>query len=388
MIIHVQGVQFRNQGAHLMLLAIRERLGRLLPAARIALTPSPNAPYADRAALGALQLLPLAWRGIDGNALGRGLPAALRRFGHRYGVVTECEVDAVLDASGFAYGDPWPGRVMHYTAGTLRRLARRGRPYVFLPQAFGPFRRPGRARREFAAALGRAALVCPRDAESRQHLLALAPRLDGRLSLSPDFTIGVEGDRAAAQRWGVGRGTLLLVPNAHMESTRNPSAEGRAQYGGMLLALARAALACGLEVRLLNHGGPDDRPLCERLAGALGGAAVIEEPDPLATKGVIGAAGMVVSSRFHGCVNAMSQAVPCLGTTWSHKYAALFADFDAGEWLLKAADAAGALGRFERLLAVREAHAVRLGERSAALAREVEAMWDRVGAILAGGAGS
>lgn len=385
MIIHIQGVQFRNQGAHLMLLAIRERLARVLPDARIVLAPSPNATYEDRAPLGALQLLPLAWRGLDGNAASGALPAPLRRIGYRYGIVTECEIDAVLDASGFAYGDPWPERLMHYTAGTVRRLARRSRPYVFLPQAFGPFRRPGRARQEFAAALDRAALVCPRDAESRQHLLELAPGLGDRLSVSPDFTLGVAGDPAAAQRRGVGRRTVLLVPNAHMESERNPSAAGRTQYAAMLLALARAARTRGLEVRVLNHGGADDRPLCARLAQSLGDSPIIEEPDPLATKGIIGAAAAVVSSRFHGCVNAMSQAVPCLGTSWSHKYAALFADFGASEWLVTDGDALAAVERFERLLDGHEALAARLAARSAALAREVEAMWARVGTILAGG---
>lgn len=388
MIIHIQGVQFRNQGAHLMLLAIRERLARMLPEARIALTPSPNATYEDRARLGALQLLPLAWRGFDANALSGALPASLRRLGHGYGIVTECEIDAVLDASGFAYGDSWSGRLMHYAAGRVRRLARRGRPYVFLPQAFGPFRRPGRARREFAAALGSAALICPRDAESRQHLLELAPRLGDRLSVFPDFTLGVAGDSAAAERRGVGRRTVLLVPNAHMESERNPSAAGRAQYAGTLLALARAAVARGFEVRVLNHAGADDRPLCERLAQALGDAPIIEEADPLATKGIIGAAGAVVSSRFHGCVNAMSQAVPCLGTTWSHKYAALFAAFDASEWLVMDGDATGAVERFGRFLDVRETLAPRLAARSEALVREGERMWERVGALLAGGAAS
>lgn len=382
MIILIKGVQFRNQGAHLMLLAVRERLAGILPEARIALAPGPNSPYRQRARLDTLQILPLSWRGLDLNGLSACSPPALRSFGHRYGIVTECEVDAVLDASGFAYGDPWPARLMHYAAGEVLRLARRGRPYLFLPQAFGPFGRAGWARRRFAAALHAAAVVCPRDPESRAHLLTLAPELKGALPVIPDFTLGLAGDAAAARRWGVGCGTVLLIPNSQMVGERNASRESRARYGETMVVLGRAALRRGYDVRVLNHSGADDRPLCARLARELGGSPVIEEDCPLATKGVIGAAAAVVSSRFHGCVSAMSQAVPCLGTTWSHKYAALFEDFDMSEWLAADAVPAGALGRFERLLAMREPLAARLIARRPTLEARVEEMWMQVATAL------
>ncbi len=64
---------------------------------------------------------------------------------------------------------------------------------------------------------------------------------------------------------------------------------------------------------------------------------------------------LVVSSRFHGCVSALSQAVPCLATGWSHKYQALFDDFGLPEGLLQPVDPDTAVLRLESMLAQREA---------------------------------
>ena len=51
-------------------------------------------------------------------------------------------VSALVDASGFAFGDQWgpgPSRQMGRLFGSY---ARAGKPVVLLPQAFGPFQEP------------------------------------------------------------------------------------------------------------------------------------------------------------------------------------------------------------------------------------------------------
>ena len=74
MLIEIKGVQFVNKGAALMLQAIQDRLRRELPAAEIALTPGPNAPFRSIAATGAWQRLRMPGAPIDLDSLSYRLP--------------------------------------------------------------------------------------------------------------------------------------------------------------------------------------------------------------------------------------------------------------------------------------------------------------------------
>jgi colanic acid/amylovoran biosynthesis protein len=380
-LIEIKGVQFVNKGAALMLQAVQDRLQRELPAAEIALTPGPNAPFRSVAAAGAWQRLRMPGAPIDLDSLSYRLPQRALELGRRYGVVTERDVDAVLDASGFAYGATWGDAALAATAREIERLARHGKPYVFLPQAFGPFPATPSAR-AFGRALRSAALVCAREPESREHLAGIAGELGDRLTVFPDFTIGLPGTLSAAARWGVDRNSALLIPNVHMHTDRNPDVTWRSGYVPLLCSLARQLAELGFVPRILNHEGEADAALCESLREAAGSTEVISETDPRALKGIIGAAGIVVCSRYHGCVSALAQGVPCLGTSWSHKYAALFDEFGVGEYLLDTCDDDAATTALRRLAADRDKVSEVLFFRRSALEARVDAMWNRVLAII------
>lgn len=94
---------------------------------------------------------------------------------------------------------------------------------------------------------------------------------------------------------------------------------------------------------MLNHEGFRDKDLCYQIN------AVNETKIPVVSgitaqevKGLIGNSHTVISSRFHGVVSALSQGVPCLATSWSHKYEMLFKDFgqedriltEAADWVI------------------------------------------------------
>lgn len=376
-LIEIKGAEFVNKGAALMLRAALDRLREAVPAVEIALTPASSAAWRRVAAVGAWQRLRLPGAPFDADAASYYLPQRVRAVARRYGVVTECDVSAVLDASGFAYGAVWGDAPLAATAREIERLARRGRPYVFLPQAFGPFQDSAAARR-FGRALREAALVCARDTASQAHLAGLTGSLGARIEVHPDVTLALRGDPAAAAAWGIDRSTALLVPNAEVPGPRNPDAAWRVGYADLMRVLALRLRDLGYVPRVLNHEGAADAALCEALRAATDGAPVITEAEPLALKGAIGAAGIALCSRYHGCASALSQAVPCLGTAWSHKYGELFAEFGVRRYVLENCDQAAALDRLEELVAHRDEVRTGLAARHPALESRTEALWQRV----------
>jgi colanic acid/amylovoran biosynthesis protein len=167
--VEIKGVQFRNKGAYLMLLACLEGLKGIKQPVELVLSPGPNLPYVERARLGAWQKLSFRRGGLDLTALIGKLPGALQRLFNRYGMVTERQVDLVLEASGFAYGDQWPLRFLQNTAKEVVRFANAGKPFVFMPQAFGPFN-SAESKAAMRDIINHARLIFVRDPVSLQHL--------------------------------------------------------------------------------------------------------------------------------------------------------------------------------------------------------------------------
>jgi polysaccharide pyruvyl transferase WcaK-like protein len=324
-------VQFVNKGAELMLHACLAQIQQHWPQAQVALAPNKNSPYQARALLGALQKLPLRFKGYDFNALSYWLPKRFRNFlRHWLGVVFEVDIDWVLDASGFAYGDQWGGRNITVLTAEILRLKRHQKGYVLLPQAFGPF--AGQVEQQkLRAALPSAWLVCPRDDASYQHLHTLLGD-SPNLQQFADFTNLVKPivpDESAAKP------LCLIIPNAAMLSKKNRNQQWHAQYLRVLEQAITTAFAQQLEPVLLNHEGAADAAICQQLADKFQPSLrVVHEADPRKVKGWIAISKLVVCSRFHGCVSALSSGVPCLGTSWSHKYEALFSEYQQADCLL------------------------------------------------------
>ena len=385
MLIEIKGAQFGNQGARLMLAASLQRLSARFPQARFAMSTGPNASPAELSSVPAVNRIRLHRRQFDLTPLAYHLPRALHRWLLRRHRVCEPGLSAVLDVSGYAYGDRWGVVSASQTAAQLVRRHARGRPYIFMPQAFGPFTSP--RFQAFGAALRRAALICPRDSVSQDHVEQLLCGASSVLLRAPDITIGMAANNSALAASGVTARTVLVIPNARLldrPSQRYPATTGTWQtdYVPMLLRLIKTITARGHSVRILNHGGAQDTALCAALAASVQDSRVIREADPAAVKGVIGAAGLVISSRYHGCVHALSQGVPCIGTSWSHKYEALFADFEVSSLLLTTPDVSYALQILEPLLEFRGVNTQALAL-CRQMALQVDALWERVFTILA-----
>ena len=307
-----------------MLLAIQQQVLQHYPEARLAMAPSRTSgsqPFDRIRAHGMLAKAALWRRGIQWGDLVTCLPHSIRQT---LGLVLDREVDGVLDAAGFAYGNPWPDRNLAELASAARRWQQRDTALVLLPQAFGRFDSTA-ARNAIGLVGDSAALIYARDDQSLNHLReAVGDRAS--LRLAPDFTSLLEGRLPEAQLASQLHKLIAVVPNARMLDKINPVA--RDQYLPFLEHCIASLHARGLGVALIVHGGGEDRALAEQLHHSHPDCRLITESDPLRLKGLLGACRGSIGSRYHGLVSCLSQGVPAFGTSWSHKYQALYADYD------------------------------------------------------------
>lgn len=334
--IHVEilGIWPHNKGALLMLEAIRDKFKQELPGARLAVPFT--WPVDQRLGLGLHCTYPREQGRFDTSRLSELLPKRLRRD---IGLLSPRDVDVVLDASGFAYGDYWGLRkLQHRALRVTRHWKAQDKTLILLPQALGPFEGHGMAAAWREAQRG-ADLVYVRDRASMAYVEATGAQV-GNVHLSPDFTNLLHP--ALPQRLAGVRGAFLVIPNERVVVGKDASR--RAAYLEFLRSCAERFLATGRQVLLLVHEGAGDRRLAAELNALLSRRIdVIDEPSPLVTKAVIGAAHATVSSRFHGLVSALSAAVPSIACGWAHKYGELMSDYgcpdlnidlssDAGSW--------------------------------------------------------
>jgi colanic acid/amylovoran biosynthesis protein len=312
MIVEIKGVQFVNKGAELMLCAILQQLKARNDTIKIALAPHVNSPYLSRVSVGAYQKL---------------------SFKNNWGIVTEADIDVVLDASGFAYGDQWKNMNVDHLYGELIRAKRYNSKYIFMPQAMGPFTVES-DRKKLKASLPFASLVFAREKTTHDYISSLAYGNEN-LFIAPDFTNLVIGE--VPSYFTGGSDKVVIIPNSNMIGDNNPNKMWKDTYLTVLCDAVRVIKSMQLKPVLLNHEGKGDGRLCAQINEQFNNQLeYIEESDPLKVKGIIGNSKAVVCSRFHGCVSALSQSVPCVGTSWSHKYEQLFSEYTADKQLLNA----------------------------------------------------
>lgn len=380
MIIEIKGVGFENKGAHLMLLAIVEQLRARWPNARIAMARSCGTAQ-QRAMVSALLKCSLRKSWLDLNTLAYYLPRWFRRALIGVGIVTEADLDVILDASGFAYSDQWPATLrMWHLKRELGRCKKYRIPYVFLPQAFGPFSDSGTGA-DVAASFSQAALICARESQSHQHITKHTGSLDN-LAVYGDFTPLIKGHEVRLVTLDDHELPLsyaaCIVPNHNMLSARNVHPSWVSRYSEMLVEAIEYYRERGLTPFFLNHEGAADSELIATINRRLPTPVVVEN-DPLRVKGLLGASRAVLCSRYHGCISALSQGVACVGTSWSHKYDALYAEYAVTELLLPPAVSTEQLRRvIDISLDCESDLQQRIGLRSTALKSETEWMWQTV----------
>jgi colanic acid/amylovoran biosynthesis protein len=372
MTIEVTGTSTRNKGAELMLVAIREHFADQSDV-QLAVDQF-FGPYEERAQYGLLQKVSLNGWGRSRIAVEL-MPHEFRRA---FGLVRGDDIDVLLDASGFAFGDQHP---LSRTVGFARRVEQAkatGKTVILLPQALGPFEAPA-MREAFGRIVDAADLVFARDDISMDHAQEATGAPD-HLRQAPDFTNLVKPERTVqsddAER-------VCVVPNQRMvEKAETP--EEAAAYVPLIGRCIEAVEANGLQPVLLLHGR-DDAELADDIQEHVGRVLPVhDESDPVELKRFLGESHLVIGSRFHALVGALSQGVPAVGTSWSHKYQMLFREYGCEDLLLSVhTDAEQVEACIEAAVGPeRQELTVQIRQARDALIEETKAMWKEVDEVL------
>lgn len=368
----ITGGNFVNQGAYLMLAAaaeaVRDKLGGT------AVLDVRQGSERQKRTLGVDTLwTPKLARKVGFRA--SGLVPRLSKG--RLPYLMASEIDAVLDVSGFRYGDAWEHIGIGDRAGYLEYWNSHGVPVVLLPQAFGPFERTAEIGRR---AMNASRLVIARDPDSLDFVRqVLGPQPRPEIEQFSDFTVGL------APRVPVGlekyRGAVPIVPNWNILE-RGGDGVGGFDYIRSLAATVADLRARGVAVYGLSHEGAKDVAILEQVAVLTGGLDIVSGLDGRQLKGLLGTSRAVVAGRFHALVSALSQGVPSVIHGWSHKYRWLAEDFDAADLIAAPADGPEATAAaLDRALDDPDLRP-RIGAAAQRLKDSTGHMWDLVAATL------
>jgi polysaccharide pyruvyl transferase WcaK-like protein len=223
-----------------------------------------------------------------------------------------------------------------------------GRPYVMLPQTYGPFRRsPSRQLARFL--LRRAATILTRDRNCESIVVeltgrsprfcpdvafTLAPLAPTRLRFAPgdpglgsDVVIGVNVSGLLYMGGYTGRNMFGL----------------RSEYRALIDELVDRLL-CTTEAKILLvphvFGSEAEEAACSAILDAVGRrypGRLFMLAEPLTEreiKWVIGQTQFFVGSRMHACIAALSQCVPAVGLAYSDKFLGVFESAGVGSAIL------------------------------------------------------
>lgn len=385
MLVELHGGQFANKGAQKMLLTTIKELRRRLPKIQFVADGCVGTAAQRRGA--GIQTLLVERKWMGGKLFSQRLAAqiALGRMAMAapflaFGRTPLQQVDALVDLAGFAYSDQWGAKPTRDFSSLAQFYHRNRKPVVLLPQAFGPFQKDDIS--ESFHRIGKvASVIYARDRQSLE-LSRQAASPDAEIRLCPDITFA-EG---AVFQDAAPESPIYLVPNMRIVDRSDLD---EATY---LSAFQKTIdLAAGRNpVRLLIHDDTgQDLEIARKLNARLPNPIeVISESDPWALKKMISEASLIVGSRYHALVAALSCGVPCVAVGWSHKYGELLADFGCSDHLFNLVDDFDAFApKLDGLMNVATNQSQRTDLRLVAenMCRQVEVMWDDVAELLARG---
>lgn len=286
--------------------------------------------------------------------------------------------DYLIDGSGLAFSDQM---VDEYTYNYWKKILSVSKQYnakiIFLPQGFGPIKKDSTKKvisliNEFAN------LICARDTISLNYLKGYLGSCFSaeKIKKFTDFTSLVKGyvpsEFTFLKNW------VCIIPNSQMINKGIVQEEDYLNYLYMIVEVIRNN---GNNVFFLNHQGEDDLLLLKKIYTKLGNRVyIVTDQNALITKGLISNSYMVITSRFHGLASSLNSGVPCLATTWSHKYKCLINEYNLDNCVLSIIEQDKDISLIKKLLDKKYNNEMRnkLKQEVSCIDLETLAMWKAV----------
>ena len=377
--IVLAGVETNNKGAELMLYAILQELERRFPKA-IVYTLN-NISQGRDYIKSDIDLRPNPWPSFAKSHVILLVRKVLRKL-HISDKWLTRDVHAIpftdyyLDASGFAISDVWneTDDYANQFALRIRNYSRIGTKIVFLPQAFGPIELDS-TKKMMMAINKYADMVIARDEKSFDYIKrAQVDKVS--IKLYPDFTSLVNG--VVPDAFKRLEGGICIIPNVRMIDM---GAITLADYLKLIASIIRKAEISNKCVFILNHEGKPDEELCNKIKKSFGKEIqIVTGINALEVKGIISKSYLTVSSRFHGVISALNSGVPCLSTSWSHKYSELYKDYGIKNLVMPIDDIDSSVKLFTEYLDPTNNKYLRdqLAKRVGLIKNDTLKMWDEV----------
>lgn len=342
--ILVVGGEFSNKGAELMIYSAEKQLKENFPNAQLFLAPTlTSLEKIKSSGFNPLNfpLFHVGYKTIGAFKFSLEYPflmkqyIKLRKWAKFEGDVTLKDIDIVFDISGYAFAKKWGMTPLINVSALIKYIVSHNGKYVFLPQAFGPFTEEQEP--VMKDCINLSTLVMARDSVSLANLKKVS---DGESNIKQysDITLSLNVEKdvnhSSSEQY------CCIVPNVRMLDRGGP--EWQNEYLNLIKqAIDYILKNTKLNIKVVNHSETDDRQLVNQLGSEYTSdkrVATVFEENPLVLKKILGEAHFNLVSRFHAAASSLSENVPCVMTSWAHKYQELAQDFNIDEYCLQNPD--------------------------------------------------
>lgn len=339
--ILITGAGFVNKGAEAMLLTLVDAIRARNAQQPIAVSVHPEYESLVRE----YGLEPVA------TQINPDIVAKLKSKVCRFNLYRKCA--AVLDIGGYQFADKWGPEKAKRIFAQSKKWKLLNVPTYYLPQAWGPFSDP-KFTEIIPKIIDEAAMCFVRDNISRECLANLGPEVADKCRFSHDIAwLFKGGDQDWAKQYlaqnnitcSDGKILVCITPNMRMyekyncQDSENPYLnyldkliKYLAEFGNIQVVLM------GHELKLHKADKPDDRYLCQYLyeknAGLDDIYCLTDYLTAAQVKAILGCCDLLISSRYHALIAALSQGIPSIALGWSHKYDELMKSVGMGDYIL------------------------------------------------------